>query len=80
MAKWKYAFERGGDKSLEISTGTFIWQKKTEVKLNGKLIGTFPSQKELAEGKLLQLPDGTTLKVQFVQTFFSLGFRVPAER
>jgi hypothetical protein len=76
MAKWKYALERGGGKSLEISTGTFIWQKKTEVRLNGNLIGSFPSQKELAEGKLLPLPDGTTLRIQFVQSFFSLGFRV----
>ncbi len=76
MPKWKYALEPGGDKSLEISRGPFRWQKKIEVRLNGDLIGAFPDQKELANGQALQLPDGTTLRVQFVRTFFAQGFRL----
>ena len=74
MPKRKYALERGGDKSLEIS-----WKgqwKNTEVRLNGDLIGAIPNQKELAEGQLFQLPDGTSLRVQLVRTFLSDGFRV----
>jgi len=74
MPKRKYALERGGDKSLEIS-----WEghwKNTKVRLNGNLIGAIPNQKELAEGQLFQLPDGTSLRVQLVRTFLSDGFRV----
>ena len=74
MPKRKYALERGGDKSLEIS-----WEghwKNTEVRLNGNLIGAIPNRKELAEGQLFQLPDGTSLRVQLVRPFLSDGFRV----
>lgn len=70
MPKQKYALERGGDKSLEIS-----WKgrwKNTEVRLKGNLIGVIPNQKELRTGQIFQLPDGTSLKVQF----FTSGLRV----
>ena len=70
MPKRKYALERGGDKSLEIS-----WKgqwKNTEVRLNGDLIGAIPNQKELRTGQLFQLPDGTALRVQLVNN----GLRV----
>jgi hypothetical protein len=66
MPRLKYALERGGDKSLEIS-----WKgrwKTTEVRLQGKLIGAIPNQKELRAGQILQLPDGTSLKVQLVRS------------
>ena len=66
MPKLKYALERGGDKSLEIS-----WKgrwKNTEVRLKGNLIGVIPHQKELRTGQIFQLPDGTSLKVQFVKS------------
>ena len=64
MPKRKYALERGGDKSLEIS-----WEgrwKNTEVRLNGNFIGAIPNQKELKTGRLFQLLDGTSLRVQLV--------------
>jgi hypothetical protein len=64
--KWNYDLEPGGGQSLEISTGNFGWKKKTEVRLNGNLIGTFPNQLALAEGQVLQLPDGTALRIQRV--------------
>jgi hypothetical protein len=70
MPKLKYALERGGDKSLEIS-----WKgqwKNTEVRLKGNLIGTIPEKIELRKGQMFQLPDGTSLKVQF----FTSGLRV----
>jgi hypothetical protein len=62
--KWQYVLEPDGDKLLEISIGTFIWQKQTEVRLNGKLIHTFPNPRDLAEGQVLQLPDGTALTIE----------------
>lgn len=73
--KWKYALEFGGDKSLEISIGTFIWQRETKVRLNGNLIGAYPDLKDLEEEQVLQLPDETTLRLQFVKTFLGRGFR-----
>ena len=66
MPRLKYALERGGDKSLEIS-----WKgqwRTTEVRLKGKLIGAIPSRKELRTGQNLQLPDGTSLKIQLVKS------------
>jgi len=66
MPKLKYALERGGDKSLEIS-----WKgqwKNTEVRLKGNLIGAIPNQKELRTGQIFQLPDGTSLIVQLVKS------------
>jgi len=74
MPKRKYALERGGDKSLEIS-----WKghwKNTEVRLNGNLIGAIPNQKELRTGQLFQLPDGTALRVQLARTWGSRELRV----
>ncbi|MDD1444172.1 hypothetical protein MEO93_28300 [Dolichospermum sp. ST_sed3] len=66
MGKVKYALERGGDKSLEISwKGRF---KNTKVQLKGNLIGEIPNKKELMTGKIFQLPDGTSLKVQLVKS------------
>jgi hypothetical protein len=66
MPKLKYALERGGDKSLEISwKGRF---KNTEVRLKGNLIGVIPNKKVLRTGQIFQLPDGTSLKVQFVKS------------
>jgi len=70
MGKLKYALERGGDKLLEIS-----WKgrwKNTEVRYKGNLIGVIPSQTELRTGQIFQLPDGTSLKIQF----FPSGLRV----
>lgn len=66
MGKVKYALERGGDKSLEISwKGRF---KNTKVRLKGNLIGEIPNKKELMTGKIFQLPDETSLKVQLVKS------------
>jgi len=66
MGKLKYALERGGNKSLEISwKGRF---KNTEVRLKGNLIGAIPNKKELMTGKIFQLPDKTSLKVQLVKS------------
>jgi hypothetical protein len=66
MGKVKYALERGGDKSLEISwKGRF---KNTKVRLKGNLIGEIPNKKELMTGKIFQLPGETSLKVQLVKS------------
>lgn len=68
MGKVKYALERGGDKSLEISwKGRFT---NTKVRLKGNLIGEIPNKKELMTGKIFQLPDETSLKVQLVKSEF----------
>jgi len=58
MPKSKYALEPGGEKSLEISYGTF-W-KNFEVRLDGNLIVAIPNKKELETGRIFQLPDGST--------------------
>jgi hypothetical protein len=74
MPKQKFALERGGDKALVISWGAF-W-KNIEIRLNDNLIGTIPDQKELSAGRVFQLPDGSTLKVQLAKSLFSAGLRV----
>ncbi len=66
MPKRKYALERSGDKSLEIS-----WEghwKNTQVRLNGNLIGAVPNKEELSAGQVFQLPDGSALKVQLANS------------
>jgi len=66
MGKLKYAFERGGEKTLEISwKGRF---DSTEVRFKGEVIGVIPKKKELMSGKIFQLPDQTSLKVQLVNS------------
>lgn len=66
MPKHNYALERGGEKSLEISwKGRFI---NFEVRFEGNLLGTIPNKKELQKGQIFQLPDGTSLLVQMIQS------------
>ena len=74
MPKRKYAFERNGEKQLEISWGGF-W-KNTEVRVGGNLLGTIPTQKELLAGKVFQLPDGSSLKVHLAKTWLSNDLQV----
>jgi hypothetical protein len=65
MPKWQYALETGGKKSLQVSTGQ-RWGN-TELRLDGELVGTIATRKELATGKAFTLQDGEVLQVQLVR-------------
>jgi hypothetical protein len=65
MPKWQYALEPGGNKSLQVSTGQ-RWGN-TELRLDGELVGTIATRKELAAGKAFTLQDGRILQVHLVK-------------
>ena len=65
MPKWQYALEPGGKKSLQVSTGQ-RWGN-TELRLDGELVGTIATRKELAAGRAFTLQDGRILQVQLVK-------------
>jgi hypothetical protein len=66
VAKWLYALEPHGKKSVEISIGS-RWGN-TSIRLNGDLIGTVDTRKELKAGKEFTLQDGSTLKVKLAKS------------
>jgi hypothetical protein len=65
MPKWQYALEPGGKESLQVSTGQ-RWGN-TELRLDGELVGTVATRKELAAGKAFTLQDGRILQVHLVK-------------
>jgi hypothetical protein len=71
----RFALERGGPKRLEIRWGRG-WGSQTAIILDGKEIGTLPGRKELKEGRLFRLDDGSTLSVQFGPNLITQEFRV----
>lgn len=64
MPKQLYALEKGGPRRLEVSWKP-IWKDIT-VRMDGEVIGTIASQRELLAGQEFRLRDGTTVKVQQV--------------
>lgn len=67
----RFALERGGQKSLEVSFTGRSW-KNTEVRLNGDLVGSFPDKKAVTAGQEFPLPDGSVLNVQLVHRLLRL--------
>ncbi|WNG17790.1 hypothetical protein [Cystobacter fuscus] len=75
MAKKTFALEPGGPQRLVLSWGMF-W-KNFQATLDGKPLGTVTGgQKELKKGVEFPLPDGSTLHIQFVQSFMNAELRV----
>jgi hypothetical protein len=64
MPTWRYALERGGEKSLTLSFEGRNW-KNTEVRLDGELLGSFPDKKAFAAGQAFPLPERSVLHAQF---------------
>lgn len=78
MPKWQYALEPGGKKSLQVSTGQ-RWGN-TELRLDGELVGTIATRKELAAGKAFTLQDGRILQVRLVKNELLISCdNVPAD-
>jgi hypothetical protein len=71
----RFALERDGPKRLEIRWG-LGWGLRTVVTLDGKEIGSIPGRKELKEGRLFPLEDGSTLSVQSGPNLITQEFRV----
>ncbi len=74
MAKQSFALEAGGQKRLEVS-----WKglyKNIAVALDGNAIGMIPDQKTLQKGQEFRLVDGSTIKVQLVNKFYSTELQV----
>lgn len=63
--KQSFALEPGGPKRLQVSWG-LAWKEFT-VRLDGQVVGTIPTQKELWAGREFALPDGSTLSVRLAQ-------------
>lgn len=74
MAKQRFALEANGPKRLEISWGMF-WRNIT-VRLDGQVIGTVPSKKELAQGYDIFLPDTSLLNIKLARTFVTQELQV----
>jgi hypothetical protein len=68
MAK-RYSLEQGGAERLKVSWKPF-WNNMT-IELDGEIIGTVATQKELKKGQSFQLPDGSTLDVKLARTWVS---------
>lgn len=79
MPTARFALERGGEKSLEVSFRGHRW-KNTEIRLSGDLVGSFPDKKAVTAGQEFPLPDGSVLNVQLVHRLLRLlrnGVPVP---
>lgn len=74
MPTRSYALQPQGPKRLELSWGG-LWKNFT-VKLDGIPVGTIANAQALRAGQQFGLPDGSLLKVQLVQSFFSSELRV----
>lgn len=74
MPQRQYSFEPGGEKRLAISWKGF-WKEIT-VTLDGNPVGTIADQKALIAGQDFQLPDGSSLHVQYVQKFYGAELAV----
>lgn len=74
MAKQRFALEANGPKRLEISWGMF-WRNIT-VRLDGQVIGTVPSRKELVQGYDIFLPETSLLTVKLERTFITQELQV----
>jgi hypothetical protein len=65
MPTQRYALESGGPERLEVTwKGVY---KNFTIKLDDKVIGSFPGQKELKAGQDFALPDGSVLHAQLIQ-------------
>jgi hypothetical protein len=64
MPRKQYAFFRGGDKRLEISWRG-LWSD-VAVRLDGQVVGAIKNQRELRQGQVFALPDGSRLSVRLV--------------
>jgi hypothetical protein len=74
MPSRTYALERGGPERLQI-----YWRgqwKNVRVYLDGREIGTVSGSKELRHGREFPLGDGSMLRVQYVDGFFSPELRL----
>ncbi len=74
MAKQRFALETNGPKRLEISWGMF-WRNIT-VRLDGQVVGTVPSKKELSQGYDIFLPDTSLLSIKLARTFITQELQV----
>jgi hypothetical protein len=74
MPSETYALEIGGPQRLELSRKPF--KSEITVRLDGNVIGTIANDEELKKGRTFRLPDGSSITVQLVKTFFKSEVRV----
>lgn len=74
VAKRKFALERGGRARLEVS-----WRGDwagLEVRLDGRLLATFPKGRALKSGKAVEVGDGSVLELRLAKTFYGEELQV----
>jgi hypothetical protein len=74
VPKKQYAFVKGGPKRLEISWRG-LW-RDIAIRLDGEAVGAIKNQRELRQGQVFALPDGSRLNVRLVSKLATYELQV----